>query len=436
VLHLLPMARVALAAELDAKSRSVFEFPDATSLPLGKPDHRKGDASQDVLLKSASTGERSVATQVLELCAALLRDHYPGCQQALHSGFLAVLRVELAAHLRRQQLPELDGETGTSDAGLVPAVLALASAAATLPELKLEVWRTLVCWVPLYAHTAGSVQQQLLHHLRRISLAQPTLFRVEVGVGFLVDALKMWYTMVCAPSGVCSSRSDSHGGFDVLSESKIHAAAAAAAAAVDAGRGTDSNRLSPALTFAVRHELLREFLRFIGCAMLASPAVLQPSEVQASGGGAAALRRQGSSPPVERLRRRDVEPLLHLLNTDVDSVPRAIGAGGLPPPLELLRAEACLLLAAFLDYESSHVVGSPADAILQHDGVEQKSNASGNDVSAAASARSEPTISGGLGISMLVGQACSTGQILPLLDLPARGSLAAMLLFGVMPQVC
>lgn len=275
--RMLPLARGALAAELGQAARQVFQYPDVL-YPVAVEKPPKLALVDSALSQSAEppaptaarmppppeSQQRSMVSQILETCAALLRDHVPNCQQALHNGFFTALRYEIAPHLR-PPLPDDPPHFGSGasalraacdDEGVISAALAIASAAATLPELKIDAWRTLICWAPLYAHASASVQQQLFHQLRRIARAQPTLFRSEVGVGFLVDALKLWYTAVSSPTAS-----------PTLGD---------AATSGELGGSGDA----PALPYVVRHELLREFLRFLGCAILAAPAVLHPSEIQ------------------------------------------------------------------------------------------------------------------------------------------------------------
>ena len=214
-----------------------------------------------------------------------------------------------------------------------------------------------------------------------------------------MDSLKLWYSEVCkTPEGGAGS---------------------------DA---TPTEAASSTLPYAVRHELLREFLRFIGCAILAAPAVLHPSEVQESAGIAGAMRRLASvSPSIDRLRRRDVDPLLHLLNAQVDSLPRIAGAGNTPSALELLRAEVCNLLAALLDYECSHVNTPTAEMLVQ---------CAGPDVGRSVAPALPDIPIGDIGqVSSLVAHSSSTWQILPLLDAGSKNSFVSLVLFGILPQV-
>lgn len=285
VFRMLPLARGAMAVELAASARHVYQYPREFRSALSDVGTVAPQAGVAELVDcGVQQPLRSIVSQVLEACAALLRDHVSNCQQALHNAFFAALRFEIAPHLRPTATtsPLQSSQTGSTsvaaydDETVVSAALALASAAATLPELKIDAWKSLLCWAPLYAHTSSSVQHHLFHQLRRVARAQPTLFRTEVGIGFLVDALKVWYTAVSSPPTV------DHGGAPSMPDGPA-ATAAAASAAASATAGEPALGDSPALPYAVRHELLREFLRFLGCAILAAPAVLHPSEVQVGG---------------------------------------------------------------------------------------------------------------------------------------------------------
>ena len=161
--------------------------------------------------------------------------------------------------------------------------------------------------------------------------------------------------------------------------------------------------------------------------------------LQSSVGVVAALRRVASgSTTVERLRRKDVRPLLLLLNADVDSLPPSTGVGNLPSPLELLRAEVCNLFAALLDYESSHVGPSTADVLLQCvGGTTSASRPAPASVGNSGSATPVvvPQFVDDANVSSLVAFPSSAGQIMPLLDADSKNSFASMVLFGVLPKV-
>ena len=125
--------------------------------------------------------------------------------------------------------------------------------------------------------------------------------------------------------------------------------------------------------------------------------------------------------------------MLHLLNADVDSLPRTAGVGNTPSALELLRAEVCNLLAGLLDHESSHVEPAAAEALLQCAGADD--GRATTPMAASAAAPAMPVAQDHGGVSALVAHASSTAQIMPLLDAASKNNFAGMVLFGVLPQV-
>lgn len=140
--------------------------------------------------------------------------------------------------------------------------------------------------------------------------------------------------------------------------------------------------------------------------------------------------RRHTSNTSDRLRRRDVDPLLQLLNADVDSLPRGATPANMPSPLELLRAEVCNLLSALLDYDCSHVEPSSADAVLHCADVHKPTTPT-----AATSQGGSPLPIDSGQVSILVAHSSCAGQILPLLDAASKNNFASMVLFGVLPQV-
>jgi len=304
-----------------------------------------------------------------------------------------------------------------SDPLLVPALFSLASAAALLPPLKTEAWRSLVTWLPLFAHCAPDIQMQLLAELKAAARAKADLFRGDIGVDHLVEALRLWYGMACvdvrvaptlsssdfilgrpthAATGAAAAAPARSGGTSPIASpappppppsmpSTPSAVAAAVAAAVGAAAPLSPHAISarapaylPFVPADVRRELLREFLRVIGCALDAAEVVLQPAELASSLVGGSMTRRSGgagrSSVAVTPTRavgtrhvltKAEVGPLVSLLADDWTAViPGCADGDGGETAVELFQAEILSLVSALLDFDASHVAGDAGDVLV------------------------------------------------------------------------
>ena len=390
---------------------------------------------------------RSLIAQSLDVLSAFLSDHIPNCQAALQLCLPSMLRLELMQHLRRpsQLMRDADittGETASaagssvlhnaplvprpaahSDPAVVTSLFSLASAVSCVPELRLDAWKTLLCWLPLYAQCSFEVQLELLTQLRRHARAKPEMFRSDIGTSYLVESLVAWYAAISAevpaaaraasddlivgrnlngrgsgarmrqaaslparqrpphdsavlasdssynPEGKRRPRSSSGSTNTSVSYDVTATTSFTAAAAVETGTAR-------VLPFHQRVRLLREALRIVGCAIGAG-SIFAPSSHPSSAAPAldstASTSPSSSSDSLQPLRKRDVEQLVALLSDGLDSVPdgsvphtvdSSADSAREPSPRDLLRAEVLSFFSALLDYEASHVSGDSAHYLV------------------------------------------------------------------------
>jgi hypothetical protein len=356
----------------------------------------------DLGLIGESAETRSCVTQMLDIFALFLRDHLPNCQQALRSSIFSLIRLEIAGQLR---MPEPEWHTLSKVAGapfsspheanptktppafrrqrtyffestdsavlspgsrtpaytdtkLVPAIFAVAHAAAMLPALKVEAWKTFACWLPMYSHAASHIQLQLLGELRQAARAKPDFFRFDIGVEYLVEGLHLWYGLAC---------------LDATTTNLVTASDMVLGKCAKAS-GHLTNGYLAFMTPGIRRELLREYLRFLGCCLGAGPAVLQPAETSPSVTNAAMARKTAGrhtnpmSPSFSgvdhTIRKAEMAGVISLLCDDwTHTIPFVVEEACEDSPLEQLQAEVLAFISALLDFDASHVANEAADAL-------------------------------------------------------------------------
>lgn len=288
-------------------------------LPLPSGSVRPIDTSKfNGASGTVTTGRRSISAQVIDIIAAFLYHHRTNQQVALASTFPQLLRLQLSwAFLPPRWLLPVSSLSSSSavtviplcrnDRRLIPAIIKLYQSCTETSELQLELLRTLIVWLPLYASADPDVQFALLSTLKNFVWQRPSLLRNQIGMTNLMDAISIWYARLCGTSSILSDdlvlgrpprMSRKRGRKPTVTgtgTSSTSSTGTIRSSSVDSSQKRENITSTVRLPDHIIHQLLREAMMIIACTLNAASLL---SASAAGNSSVTASRSTGSTVPL------------------------------------------------------------------------------------------------------------------------------------------